>query len=186
MNSLKYYLKSWTRGWKRLSHKDIETISSDDTAQELSGAQKSVLRLKISAFEGALHESDDQIEIPVFHHFGKGVYAREMRMPKGSTLVGKIHKFANVNILSQGEVSILSQDGGALRVKAPYTLVAGPGAKRVFYAHSDVVWTVMHGTVETNLEKIEDEFIAKNYDEIDGLSDGDIKKLKEAKCPGQQ
>lgn len=151
-----------------MSHKELEALAGNFSTENMSIEQRNELRDKIAGFEKKLFELKGQIEIPIEHHFGKGVYAREMKMPAGSVLVGKIHKFENINILSAGEVSILSQDGGMLQVKAPFTLVAKAGAKRVFYAHSDVVWTVMHGTNETDLEKIENEFIAKNYNEITG------------------
>lgn len=108
----------------------------------------------------------EQVDVPLSHYFSKDVYAREMNPKKGTLLVGKIHKYANLNILSQGEVSILSIDG-CMRVKAPYTFVGSPGAKRLFYVHEDAVWTVIHGTPEKDIEKIEDYFIAKNYKEID-------------------
>jgi len=126
-----------------------------------------------------------QVDIKITHHFSKDIYAREMFLPKGTLLIGKIHKFKNLNIMSQGDVAILSIDG-VVRVKAPYTLVASPGAKRVFYAHEDTIWTCIHGTEDTDLEKIEDMFIAKDYNEVEIISDKDFRSLKEAVCLGQQ
>lgn len=145
---------------------------SDSSALEVM--DKAELREVISKIENVMLSLDEQIEIPVQHHFSKGIYAREMQMPKGSLLVGKIHKHENLSILSAGEVSVLSQDG-IKRFSAPYTFVATAGAKRVIYAHADAVWTVIHGTDETDVEKIEEEFIAKDYEEIIFL---------EAKCLG--
>lgn len=112
-----------------------------------------------------LAKTGEPLEIPVKHHFSSGVYAREMKVPKGALIVGKIHKKQNLNIISQGEVSVLSIDG-IIRVKAPHTFVAGEGVKRVIYAHEDAVWSTIHGTHETDLEKIEEEFIAKTYEEL--------------------
>jgi hypothetical protein len=119
----------------------------------------------ISRVEEACLLSEDIIDIPVVHHFSSKVYAREMQMPKGALIVGKIHKKENMNILSKGEVSVLSIDG-VKRVSAPHTFVASPGAKRVIFAHEDVVWTTIHGTEETDIDKIENEFIAKTYEEL--------------------
>lgn len=133
----------------------------------------------IAQIEAKLAECE-QTEIPIIHHFSHNVYAREMRAVAGTLLVGKIHRHQNLNILSEGEVSVLSVDG-QYRVKAPYTFVASPGAKRVIYAHTDVVWTTIHGTPETDLEKIENEFIAKTYADIPAMIE-----LKEAKCLGSQ
>jgi hypothetical protein len=109
-----------------------------------------------------------EVKVPVSHHFSKGVYAREIRIPKGSFIVGKIHKFENLNILSKGRISILSIDG-VQTVEAPFTVVSSPGVKRVAYAHEDCVWTTIHGTDEKDVDKIEEVFIAKSYDEVVGL-----------------
>lgn len=126
------------------------------------------IRDYIAHIEEKCLESDTKIDVPVNHHFSKDVYAREMVVPKGSIIVGKIHKFQNLNILSKGEVSILSIDG-VMRVKAPFTFVASPGSKRVFLVHEDAVWTTIHGTDETDVEKIEEKFIAKNYEELNQI-----------------
>ncbi len=144
------------------------------TVLDLVGDNKPTLvqiRDFIANIQDAIVEAADRtapVEIPIQHYFSKDVYAREMKMPKGTILVGKIHKHQNLSILSAGEVSVLSQDG-IERIKAPHTFVASPGAKRVIYAHEDAVWTVIHGTSETDLDKIEDQFIAKDYSEVIAL-----------------
>lgn len=101
------------------------------------------------------------IEIPVKHYFSHGVYAREITIPKDTILTGKIHKYSQINILSQGEISVLTEDG-VKRLKAPYTLLSAPGTKRIAYAHEETVWTTIHGTNETDLEVIEEKFIAQS------------------------
>lgn len=121
-----------------------------------------------------------QTEIPLTHYFSKGVYAREIKINKDSLLIGKIHKHQTMNVISSGEVSVLSIDG-CMRVKAPYTFVSSPGAKRVIYAHEDAVWTTFHGTDETDIEKIEDEFIAKTYDDVVAIDGRDVLELQEAR-----
>jgi hypothetical protein len=135
---------------------DIETMSKQDIRDLIHSIEEKALAPKAE---------EHQIDVPIKHHFSKDVYAREMIVPKGSLIIGKIHKYANLNILSSGEVSILSIDG-VVRVKAPFTIVASPGSKRLFFAHEDSVWTTIHGTAEKDVDKIEDHFIAKNYDEL--------------------
>lgn len=105
-----------------------------------------------------------QFELPVRHHFSKGVYARELFIPKGVVLTGKIHKHENLNIISAGDISVLTEEG-VKRIRAPHTLVSPAGTKRVGYAHEDTVWTTIHGTDERDLDKIEGLFIAASYDE---------------------
>lgn len=105
-----------------------------------------------------------QIEIPVRHYFSHGVYAREICIPKGTCATGKVHKFANLNILSQGELSV-STVNGVQRVKAPFTMVAPAGSKRIFFAHEDCVWTTILGTGETDPEVIETNFTADSHED---------------------
>ncbi len=98
------------------------------------------------------------------HYFSPGVYAREITIPKDTVLTGKIHKYAQLNIVSKGELSVLTEDG-IKRVKAPFTIVSPPGTKRIAYAHEETVWTTIHGTNETDLEKLETHFIAQTEEE---------------------
>lgn len=98
------------------------------------------------------------------HYFSPGVYAREITIPAGTVLTGKIHKYAQLNIVSKGDLSVLTEDG-IQRIQAPFTIVSPPGTKRIAYAHEDTVWTTIHGTDETDLEKLEAHFIAQTEDE---------------------
>lgn len=149
----------------------------------VSMQDRAIGRAQIHSVEKKLLEMPPA-EIPLRHTFSKGVYAREITIPAGTLLVGKIHKHLNMNIISKGDVSFFSVDG-SLRVEAPYTFVAAPGVKRVIYAHSDSVWTTIHGTELTDLAEIENEFIAKDYDEIDVISDEELRLIAEAKkCLG--
>lgn len=107
-----------------------------------------------------------QIELPLKHYFSNGVYARELEIKKGTILTGKIHKFENLNILSKGDISIISQDG-VVRVKAPYTVVSTPGVKRLAYAHEDCLWTTILGTDSKDHVEIENKFTTNNYNEIE-------------------
>jgi len=103
----------------------------------------------------------------ITHFFAPGVYVRQMSIPKGLVLVGKIHKTQHVSIISCGKVSVTTETGTEI-IEGPYTFINEPGDKRAIYAHEDTVWTTIHPTEETNLEKIEDMVIAKDYAELEG------------------
>jgi len=109
----------------------------------------------------------------VRHIFAPGVYAREITINAGEFIVGKLHKTSHINIISEGDISVKTEFG-TNRYKAPYTFVSQVGTKRVVFAHEKTIWTTIHPTEETDLEKIEDHVIAKTYDEIPGL-DGPCK-----------
>lgn len=122
----------------------------------------------IAEMEAIVRNEMPLVEPPVYHHFSHKVYAREMFIPKGVLVIGKIHKHESLAIVSAGDISILSIEGVA-RVQAPFTVVSPPGVKRAVYAHEDTIWTTILGTEETDLEKIEEQFIVKSYDELNPL-----------------
>lgn len=105
-------------------------------------------------------------EMPLRHIFTDGAYARELTMPAGCVVVGKIHKHAHLNFITKGKVAVATEFGKEV-FTAPYTFVSEPGTKRVVYILEDTVWTTVHVTTETDLEKIEDYVIAKSFEEYD-------------------
>lgn len=105
-------------------------------------------------------------ELPVRNHFATGVYGRELFMPAGTLLVGKIHKFSSLNILAKGDIILVTEEGKQ-DLSAPYIIASKPGVKRVIYAVSNCTWVTCHGTEKTDLTEIEEEFIAKDYSEVD-------------------
>ena len=102
-----------------------------------------------------------QAECPVVHHFGPGLYIREMAAPAGALLVGHAHKHEHMNVLLKGKVIILNEIGVPEELVAPAVFVAKPGRK-VAYVTEDMVWQNIYATEETDLDKLEDMFIDKS------------------------
>lgn len=121
-------------------------------------------RTDLFAFEQMIRELP-QVDMPVTNHFSHGVYGREIFIPAGSVLTGHIHKFTNMNVLLQGDMSVLTANG-IERVGAGFVVVSEPGTKRVAYAHTDCRWITIHGTHETEVDKIEQQFIAHTEHEF--------------------
>lgn len=135
-------------------------------AQEPSQADQTSARdalLAIHAVVGGLPPVTCELE----HHFAPGIYARTVRIPAGTSMVGKIHKHSHISILSQGDVSIFSEHEGSMRVTGPQTITAPAGTKRAIHAHTDTVWTVIHLTNETDLAKIERDVVVDTYAEYE-------------------
>lgn len=114
-------------------------------------------RAQIVRLENEMRKCE-QIHIEPVHHFANGVYAREITIPAGTLLTGKVHKTEHLNIISQGRITVWTEDG-MKTVEAPYTIVSRPGTKRVGLAHTDTVWTTIHGTHEKDLDRLEAELI---------------------------
>ena len=92
-----------------------------------------------------------QLEIQTTHYFANGLYAREVLIPAGAILTGKVHKAEHLNIVSAGRIIVWTEDG-MREVSAPYTMVSRPGTKRVGMALEDTVWTTIHATEITATE----------------------------------
>lgn len=94
-----------------------------------------------------------QVECPVRNHFAPGIYMREMTIPAGTCVVGAVHKTEHLSILSKGILHITTEEG-VIEMVAPYTLHSYPGIKRAVYAVTDCVFTTIHPTTETDLDKL--------------------------------
>lgn len=103
---------------------------------------------------------------PVNHYHCAGNYAREIYIAAGVCIIGKIHKHEHINVISKGRCIVVTEAGREI-LEAPKTFISSPGIKRAVYAFEDTVWTTIHPTDETDLEKIEDEVIAKDFDTLD-------------------
>lgn len=137
--------------------RSIAARSAVEIREAIFGLQEHLLTL-----EG----STDLSYFPVQHHFAPGSYAREMTLPEGSVIIGKIHRHAHVNVISAGRVRVLTEFGME-ELSAPCTFVSQPGTKRVVHALENTVWTTIHVTNSTDLAEIEKEIIAEQYSDIE-------------------
>ena len=106
----------------------------------------------ILAAEEILLNADNRISPEVVHHFSPGIYAREVRIPKGAVLTGKIHKTEHLCILN-GDIEIASQDGKG-RFTGYLTFLSKPGVKRIGFAHEDTVFTTIHAIKGTDISAL--------------------------------
>jgi hypothetical protein len=137
------------------------------------------IRQGIMDFESQLMKLDgvkigDSDLCPLKHSFSDGIYVREIFIPKGTVLTGKIHKHAHPNFLLEGEVDVVTESGGRERLVAPMSMISVAGTKRAVYAITDVRWVTIHKNEnnETDLKKLEDDIIAKNYLEFENFAKG--------------
>lgn len=100
--------------------------------------------------------------------YGCCTYAREMMIPKGTLIIGKIHRHQHLNFISKGRVKVFTEFGEK-HLEAPCTFISEVGLKRAVYAEEDTLWTTVHLTEfdkEAELDKIETEVIAPSYDDM--------------------
>lgn len=104
---------------------------------------------------------------PLEHSFADGLYIRKLTVPAKTLTMTKIHAVNHAFFLQQGTISVLTEEG-IKKFTAPYQGITKSGTKRIIYHHDEVIFTTVHSTKETNINKIEVEVIAESFD---GLND---------------
>ena len=137
------------------------------------------LREKIVELENEIKFNDKypKVQIETRHYYAEGLYAREIVIPKGTLLTGKIHLYEHINIISKGDISVLTDDGPK-RIKAPCTLISKPGIKRVGFAHEETVWTTIHANPKNlkDADEIEAVLVTNSFEEFEKI-------MEASKCP---
>lgn len=113
---------------------------------------------QLKALEHAIVDNCEPAELKETHHFADGIYGRELFIPAGTVLTGKIHRHSTLNLLIQGDITVTTPEG-MRRIQAPAVFVSEPGTKKAGYAHTDTIWVNVHPTKITDLAAIEAKFI---------------------------
>ena len=105
----------------------------------------------------------EQTELPLKHSFAPGVYARELEIPAGTLLIGKIHKHRHHNFLMKGSILVLTETNGVELLQAPLMIVSEEGTQRIGYAVTDTIWTTIHENKDNSedLDVIEERTVVK-------------------------
>lgn len=101
-----------------------------------------------------------QIDCPVQHHFGPGLYMREAFLPAGTYIMGHAHKHESMNIMLKGKMAVIV-DGEAKVIEGPYIFTAGPGRK-LAYIIEDTVFLNAYATNETDVDALEEMVVEKS------------------------
>lgn len=115
---------------------------------------------EIQRIQAAMLASGEAVDLTdhTFHHFAEGVYGRELRIPAGIAVIGKMHRYSTLNVLAAGQLAVTTPDGPQI-LEAPAIFVSPPGCKKLGVALTDCVFLNVHASHETDLEKLEAELI---------------------------
>lgn len=137
---------------------------------------------KVETLENAMLASDD-IRIakgnsdmfPLKHSFSEGVYIREMFMPQGGLVIGKLYKISHTWFLLSGDLEVATDEGTEYYI-GPCYVNAPEGTKRVLHAVSDVIFVNVYPNPEniTDTDKLEEILTCSSYKEYE-----EYKLLKE-------
>jgi hypothetical protein len=145
-------------------------ITWSDGSMSLEDFHSGIMSLhaKMADMPGSLIGAESERCMPLEHNFGDGLYVRKIVMPAGFFVISKIHRFKHPFFITKGKCIVRDEQG--IRVlEAPYQGITELGTKRAIYIIEETEWTTVHATKETDLDKIEEEIIAKDFTEFNAL-----------------
>lgn len=124
-------------------------------------------RERMQSLESAIRNELEPVELETNHYFAHGTYTREMLIPAGTVLTGKIHRHSCINIVAKGKICVVTDEGDK-EIEAPHVFVSGAGVKKAGYALEDTIWLNVHPwDGEQDLAKIEAAVIAPSYEALE-------------------
>jgi hypothetical protein len=117
----------------------------------------------------------DQTPLKVTHKFAHGLYYREILIPAGTVMSGRIHKHDDMQVIYYGDMEIVT-DGAVMRVAGPTSFVSKAGTKQWGHAFTDTLWATVHATDLTDLDKIEKELFEEEQHCFDFVTGGEVQK----------
>jgi len=148
---------------------DVQQLNLPPALATPEGRRDWIKGLEDTLLEVSEYPQGDRPDCPLVHSFGGGMYVREIFIPAGMLLTGKIHRHEHPNFLMEGTVSMITEDGGAQIMEAPQSMLSPAGCKRALFTHTPTWWITVHlnpnGHTEFN-DTFEDEIVAQDYKEI--------------------
>jgi len=86
----------------------------------------------------------EQTACKLTHHFEQGLYIREIHIPAGTLLIGRIHRHGHVCQLLEGSVVLIHQEGKKEGFHAPSQIITLPGYQMVVHAVTDCIARTVH------------------------------------------
>lgn len=112
-----------------------------DFAGELTRARQLVEAARLETVERleAHMLTLPQVEIPVIERFVNGMYTREIVIPAGTLLTGRVWKHDYVDIMLEGDI-LVAIPSGTTRLTGSNVCDGQAGRKRAGYAFRDTRW----------------------------------------------
>lgn len=147
---------------------------------EIINAMTSVGRMPPLAIRSAVQALHEHIQrycenmpqaCPVRNFFAPGQYCREITIPKGMVVIGRIHKHSHINIITKGCAYVLTPQRGLEFLQAPCTFVSDEATQRMVMPIEDITWTTVHCTNCTDPDEVIAEITVPSFDALELLGE---------------
>lgn len=110
-----------------------------------------------------------QVEIPVVHWYSGGIYAREITIPAGVLLTGRIYKDDHFDVMVYGDVTVTTDDGRK-RLTGFNLSKGNQGKKRAGYTHKETRWITFCSSEEMPDNDYLDHLTVEHFHELEKLA----------------
>jgi len=103
-------------------------------------------------------------------YYSGGLYCRQITIPAGALITGRIYKFDHIEMMVSGEITIISADGPKNTYEGFNVISAKSGKRQAGLAISDTVWMTVNQVPENvPLNKMLDYTSVLTYEEYDSF-----------------
>ena len=141
----------------------LDTIMPRDSRMDI---RKKILQLEVDLRHVVSEFGIETIaNYPLVHRFADGCYIREITIPAGQFVIGKVHLHKHLNFITRGSVICVTEGKGVEVLQGPCTIISDAGTKRVLYTYEETVWTTVHVTNAKTVEEAERDSVVDTYEE---------------------
>jgi hypothetical protein len=108
------------------------------------------------------------------HYFSDGVYIRELKLTKGTMIVGARHLKETAMLITKGSLKIFSEKGLGIS-KAGDIHISPVGTQRAGYALEDSTVVTIHRADTYDLDEMVKQLAVGELDTLSGVNEGDYK-----------
>ena len=103
-------------------------------------------------------------------YYSGGLYCRQITIPAGALITGRIYKFNHIEMMLSGDIIILSADGGKKNYQGHNVIEAKSGKRQAGLALTDTVWMTINQVPEgIPLHEMLDYTSVLTYEEFDAF-----------------
>jgi hypothetical protein len=149
-------------------NKQMDTLKRQALGTSPEGREKVrglLMKLESGMSQHRMAIFGDSEHLPIKSTFSNGLYLREIFIPKGWFVMGKIHRHEHPNMLVSGKVVMITEEGPET-ITGPKTMLSPAGTKRFLFTLEDTIWITMHRTDFTNAIEAEADIIAPHYEDL--------------------
>ena len=111
-------------------------------------------RERIKTFEKAIQTQEDVEHLTTLKHaFLDGAYFRQISIPAGIALTGKIHSQSTINMLTKGKFAVVTEFDQQI-IETPFMYISKPGTKKAWYTITDCIIINCYNTWQKDLKEI--------------------------------